>query len=371
MTVIRARDTEKDTEDVPTDEMLYVFTVTDGGFAKKTTIDQYRLQGRGGIGIKAMQITEKRGVLVGGLVLNDTDDVISVTEGGQITRSLVAGVPAKGRGTMGVSFVKFKGDDRVVTIARNAELPTDETTRTTERARSDETGRADPARRGAGPVSKPDDQIPRSRDVAHAASVRTARPEGGPAEEGRRTRVGPPKGKPHVVDPIEQPSTAAPPKSSRPDDGRHPGQSRTSRESARPQTPSARPQRTPAPAAQPGRRASLRLVHVEPWSVTRLAFVVSVAMMIVAVVAVSIFWLVLSVTGVWGQINDSVTSVLSDDGGTFDIKDYLGFGRLFGLTLVLSAINVVLMTALATIGAHLYNLAAQLLGGLEVTFSDD
>jgi DNA gyrase subunit A len=106
--------------------MLYVFTVTDGGFAKKTTIDQYRLQGRGGIGIKAMQITEKRGVLVGGLVLNDTDDVISVTEGGQITRSLVAGVPAKGRGTMGVSFVKFKGDDRVVTIARNAEIPTDE-----------------------------------------------------------------------------------------------------------------------------------------------------------------------------------------------------------------------------------------------------
>jgi hypothetical protein len=140
--------------------------------------------------------------------------------------------------------------------------------------------------------------------------------------------------------------------------------------SAKPKAPSAQPQRTPPPA-QSGRRASLRLVHIEPWSVTRLAFVVSVAMMIVAVVAVSIFWLVLSVTGVWGQINDSVTSVLSDDGGTFDIKDYLGFGRLFGLTLVLSAINVVLMTALATIGAHLYNLAAQLLGGLEVTFSDD
>jgi DNA gyrase subunit A len=128
MTVIRARDAEKDTEEVPADEKLYVFTVTDGGFAKKTTIDQYRLQGRGGIGIKAMQITEKRGVLVGGLVLSDTDDVISVTEGGQITRSLVAGVPAKGRGTMGVSFVKFKGDDHVVTIARNAELPTDEAT---------------------------------------------------------------------------------------------------------------------------------------------------------------------------------------------------------------------------------------------------
>jgi DNA gyrase subunit A len=138
MTVIRARHTEVETEDVPDEEKLYVFTVTDGGFAKKTTIDQYRLQGRGGIGIKAMEITEKRGELVGGLVLTDTDDVISVTEGGQITRSLVSGVPAKGRGTMGVSFVKFKGDDRVVTIARNAELPSDDEAPETDEAVTDD-----------------------------------------------------------------------------------------------------------------------------------------------------------------------------------------------------------------------------------------
>lgn len=188
----------------------------------------------------------------------------------------------------------------------------------------------------------------------------------------------PPKGKPRLVDPIEAAGAAAP---SPADYSRTTTGSPAStavipavkgdppKKSARQSAPSARPERPPA--AQPGRRASLRLVHIEPWSVTRLAFVVSVAMMIVAVVAVSIFWIVLNVTGVWGQVNDSVTSVLSDDSGTFDIKDYLGFGRLFGLTLVLSAINVVLMTALATIGAHLYNLAAQLLGGLEVTFSDD
>jgi DNA gyrase subunit A len=105
------------------EEQLYVFTVTDGGFAKKSRIDEYRVQGRGGLGIKAMRFSESRGVLVGGLVLKDADDVISVTQGGQVTRSLVSGVPAKGRDTMGVSFVKFKGEDRVVTIARNAELP--------------------------------------------------------------------------------------------------------------------------------------------------------------------------------------------------------------------------------------------------------
>jgi len=120
-----------------------------------------------------------------------------------------------------------------------------------------------------------------------------------------------------------------------------------------------------------GRQASLRLNHIEPWSVTRIAFAVSVAMMIVGVVAVTIFWVVLSITGVWGQVNDSITSVLSDDSSSFDITDYLGFWRLVGLTLVLSAINVVLMTALATIAAHLYNLAAQLLGGVEVTFGED
>ena len=120
MSVIPADAEAKAAEDEA--EQLYVFTVTDGGFAKKTKIGEYRVQNRGGLGIKAMQITDGRGSLVGGLVLHDSDDVISVTESGQITRSLVSGVPAKGRGTMGVSFVKFKGNDRVVTIARNTEV---------------------------------------------------------------------------------------------------------------------------------------------------------------------------------------------------------------------------------------------------------
>jgi hypothetical protein len=138
------------------------------------------------------------------------------------------------------------------------------------------------------------------------------------------------------------------------------------------------PPRTPAPGTAPsatpssaaGRQARLRLTHVEPWSVTRLAFVVSVALMIVSVVAVAIFWLVLDLTGIWDQLNGTVTNVLSDSEGSFDLTDYLGLGRLVGLTLVLSAVNVVLMTAIATIAAHLYNLAAQLLGGIEVTFTD-
>jgi hypothetical protein len=229
-------------------------------------------------------------------------------------------------------------------------------------------------------VSKSDDQsLPRSRS-ASGQPVPTGRPAKKAVQPKKTANPGgPPKGKPHVADPVEAARAAAP--SSADYRRTTTGSPATTAvipavkggaQSAKPAAArNARPERQPAQPSQAGRRASLRMVHVEPWSVTRLAFVVSVAMMIVAVVAVSIFWIVLNITGVWGQINDSVTSVLSDDSGSFDIKDYLGFGRLFGLTLVLSAINVVLMTALATIGAHLYNLAAQLLGGLEVTFSDD
>lgn len=135
----------------------------------------------------------------------------------------------------------------------------------------------------------------------------------------------------------------------------------------------------PAPSNQPaqgnqlgggsGRAATLRLSHIDPWSVTRMSFAISVALMVVAVVAVAIFWLVLEALGIWDTIDNSVTSVLSDDTSAFSITDYLGFGRLVGLTLVLSALNVLIATVLATIGAHLYNLGAQLLGGFQVTYT--
>lgn len=126
-----------------------------------------------------------------------------------------------------------------------------------------------------------------------------------------------------------------------------------------------------APAAGKGREARLRLVRVDPWSVTKTVFTLAVALMIVAVVAMTVLWSVLSIAGVWDQVNSTVTAVLSDDSGSFDIKDYLGFGRLVGLTLVISAINVLISTAVAAIAAHLYNLAAQLLGGITVTLAED
>lgn len=105
-----------------TAEPQFVFTVTDGGFAKRSNISEYRQQNRGGLGMKAMQITDARGMLVGGLVLTEADDVISVTANGQITRSRVTDVNPTSRDTMGVSFVRFKDpEDKVVVIARNVD----------------------------------------------------------------------------------------------------------------------------------------------------------------------------------------------------------------------------------------------------------
>jgi DNA gyrase subunit A len=99
----------------------FVFTVTDGGFAKRTHVHEYRQQGRGGLGIKAMKLNEDRGSLVGGLVVTDNDEVIAIKASGQITRSAVAEVPVKGRDTMGVRFVGVGDSDSVVVIALNPE----------------------------------------------------------------------------------------------------------------------------------------------------------------------------------------------------------------------------------------------------------
>ena len=105
----------------------FVFTVTDGGFAKRTAVGEYRQQGRGGLGIKAMRLSDDRGSLVGGLIVGDGDEVISIKQSGQVVRSAVADVPVKGRDTMGVKFVGVKGDDAVAAIAlypeATAELP--------------------------------------------------------------------------------------------------------------------------------------------------------------------------------------------------------------------------------------------------------
>ncbi|MCL1839128.1 MAG: DNA gyrase subunit A [Propionibacteriaceae bacterium] len=106
--------------DMPTDDR-FVFTVTDGGFAKRSAVANYRLQSRGGLGVKAMKLNEDRGSLVGGLVVTESDEIIAIKTSGQVIRSLVNEVPSKGRDTMGVKFVAVDDQDAVSVIALNPE----------------------------------------------------------------------------------------------------------------------------------------------------------------------------------------------------------------------------------------------------------
>jgi len=103
--------------------------------------------------------------------------------------------------------------------------------------------------------------------------------------------------------------------------------------------------------------------------VMKMAFALSIALAVVTVIAVAIVWTVLDTAGVWDSINTAIASL--DTGQEFDVNEYVGLDRVMGLTLLVAAADVVLLTALATLGAFMYNLAAALLGGLEVTLAED
>jgi len=100
---------------------LFVFVVTELGYAKRTAIAEYRKQGRGGLGIKVAKLAEARGDLVGALTVSADDEVLVVMQAGRVVRSRVDEVPAKGRDTMGVTFAKPETGDRILAVARNVE----------------------------------------------------------------------------------------------------------------------------------------------------------------------------------------------------------------------------------------------------------
>jgi DNA gyrase subunit A len=109
---------------VVTDEG-FVFVVTEGGYAKRTAVDQYRAQQRGGLGIKVAKLSETRGGLAGALIVGEDDEVLVVLESGKVVRSGVNEVPAKGRDTMGVVFARMDTEDTVLGIARNQDRDLD------------------------------------------------------------------------------------------------------------------------------------------------------------------------------------------------------------------------------------------------------
>jgi hypothetical protein len=142
------------------------------------------------------------------------------------------------------------------------------------------------------------------------------------------------------------------------------------------------PQPAPAPAKKrparasrpkrPPRRARLRLTRIDPWSVMKTAFLLSIALGVVTIVSVLMVWSVLGAAGVWDSINTTVRDIVGEQASTpFTIQNYLGTDRVIGFTMLVAVIDVVLLTAIATLSAFLYNMAAALLGGIDITLVED
>ena len=137
--------------------------------------------------------------------------------------------------------------------------------------------------------------------------------------------------------------------------------------------PTRRPEaRTPAPARPaPARRVRLTVSRVDPWSAMKLSFLLSVALGIAGVVMVAVLWTVLEGMGVFDQVNGVIGQVIQDNNQKFDILDFIGFTRVVSLSIVIGVIDVILITAIATLGAFLYNVSSALVGGVQLTLTDD
>lgn len=163
--------------------------------------------------------------------------------------------------------------------------------------------------------------------------------------------------------------------------GQRPVQGRPAAPGQRPATPGQRPDQSrpgqstaglikPAPKAKV-RRARLLVSKVDPWSVLKMAFLLSVALGIVTVVAAIVLWTVLDLTGIFDQVDGLLGTLAGSEGGGFELKKVASLGQVASFATIIAVINVVLLTALSMLSAVLYNISATLVGGIGVTLTDD
>lgn len=119
------------------------------------------------------------------------------------------------------------------------------------------------------------------------------------------------------------------------------------------------------------RRARIYITRIDPWSVAKIAFLLSLAIGIIMVVAVAALWWVLDYTDVFITLSRTVNEVFGGAATNFDLVALLDFSRVMGVTVVLASVEIVLVSILATLFAVLYNLSVGLTGGVEVDLSDD
>lgn len=130
---------------------------------------------------------------------------------------------------------------------------------------------------------------------------------------------------------------------------------------------------TPSALRRPGRgprRASLMVKRIDPWSVLKLSLVLGVAMFLVWMVAVGLLYIVLDGMGVWDKLNGTYSSLVSGEGTDTVAEPLISAGRVFGVAAIVGMVNIVLLSALATVSAFIYNVSADLAGGLEITLSE-
>jgi hypothetical protein len=127
----------------------------------------------------------------------------------------------------------------------------------------------------------------------------------------------------------------------------------------------------PAPEPRETRHAHLFVTHLDPWSVMKNSLMLSIAIGVVMVVAVTVLWAMLSASGTLDSITSTVSDVAGDGPQAIDARELFSFSRIVGTTAILALLEVVLVTALVTLFAFLYNLAVGITGGLQVTLTDD
>ncbi|GGX78243.1 DUF3566 domain-containing protein [Streptomyces fructofermentans] len=130
--------------------------------------------------------------------------------------------------------------------------------------------------------------------------------------------------------------------------------------------------RTGARTTPRTRKARLRVAKADPWSVMKVSFLLSIALGICTIVAAAVLWMVMDAMGVFSTVGGTISEATgSNESNGFDLQSFLSLPRVLVFTSIIAVIDVVLATALATLGAFIYNLSAGFVGGVELTLAED
>lgn len=130
--------------------------------------------------------------------------------------------------------------------------------------------------------------------------------------------------------------------------------------------------RTGARTTPRTRKARLRVAKADPWSVMKVSFLLSIALGICTIVAAAVLWMVMNAMGVFSTVGSTISEATgSSESNGFDLQSFLSLPRVLTFTTIIAVIDVVLATALATLGAFIYNISAGFVGGVELTLAED